>query len=72
MDKELPAQLLAAVPHFAGSIFNVAWPNLIAWILAVVALFGAAWLRLPRLFERADRAAAAKDDQVREKGHESH
>ena len=48
---ELPAQLLAAVAHFDYGIFNVALPNLIAIVLLIVVFFGAAWARLPHIFE---------------------
>jgi hypothetical protein len=47
---ELPAQLLAAVPHITFSIFNTALPNLIVVLLLIVIFFVAAWARLPRSF----------------------
>ena len=48
---DLPPQLLAAVAHFEYGIFNVALPNIIVALLLVVVFFGAAWARLPRVFE---------------------
>jgi hypothetical protein len=56
MDQQLPTQMLPAVSHFTFSIFNVAIPNLIMWAIVVVLFFAGAWSRLPRLFERPDRA----------------
>jgi hypothetical protein len=56
MDQELPTQLLPAVPHVTFSIFNIAIPNLIAWIIAVAIFFGAAWARLPHFLERGQSA----------------
>ena len=50
---ELPTQLLAAVTHFEYGIFNVALPNVIAILLLIAVFFGAAWLRLPHVFESA-------------------
>ena len=49
----LPAQLLPAVPHAAFGIFNLAIPNILAWAAILVVLLGAAWIRLPRIFEPA-------------------
>jgi hypothetical protein len=48
---ELPAQLLAAVPHITFSIFNIALPNLIVILLLIVIFCVAVWARLPRIFE---------------------
>ena len=47
----LPPDLLPAVPHVTFGIFNLAIPNIIAWLAVVVIFIGAAWLRLPRFFE---------------------
>ena len=54
MDQQLPTQLLPAVPHFVVGIFNIAIPNLIAWILVVVVFFAAMWAGIPRFFERPE------------------
>ncbi len=51
MEELLPAQMLPAVPHIAFGIFNLAIPNIIAWLTLVVIFFVAAWARLPRFFE---------------------
>ena len=72
MDHQLSTQLLPAVPHFAFSIFNVAWPNLVAWTVAIVVFFAAAWARMPRLFERVDTPPTQTSDAPNESGHESH
>ena len=63
MDQELPTQLLPAVPHLTAGIFNIGIPNLIAWILVVVIFFAGAWVRLPRFFERAEKAERTASDQ---------
>ena len=47
----LPTQLLPAVPHIHFSIFNLAIPNLAAWVALIIAFGAAAWLRLPSFFE---------------------
>jgi len=48
----LPPEALPGVAHFTftllGMPFTVAWPNLIAWIVVVVAFVAGAWARLPR------------------------
>jgi hypothetical protein len=46
----IPVSLLASVPHLVFGIFNLAMPNIVAWI-GLVFMFGiAAWLRLPACF----------------------
>jgi hypothetical protein len=62
MDQQLPTQLLPAVPHFIAGIFNIAIPNLIAWILVVVIFFAGAWVRLPRFFERPETGEQTAGD----------
>lgn len=47
----LPTQALPAVPHLVFVIFNLAVPNVIAWIAVIAFFFVAAWLRLPKIFE---------------------
>ncbi len=67
MDQELPTQLLPAVPHFTFSIFNIAIPNLIAWILVVVVFFAAVRARLPHWLERPEPTVPiASDDESQE------
>ena len=51
MEEQLPAQMLPVVPHITFGLFNLAVPNIIAWLSVVALLFVAAWLRLPRFFE---------------------
>ena len=63
MDQELPTQLLPAVPHITAGIFNIAVPNLIAWILVVVIFFAGAWVRLPRFFERPETTGQTAGSQ---------
>ena len=47
----LAPELLRAVPHVTFGIFNLAIPNILAW-LAVGAIFvTAVWARLPRFLE---------------------
>lgn len=47
----LPPQMLPAVPHVTFGIFNLAIPNIVAWLTLVVVFFVAAWVRLPKIFE---------------------
>ncbi|MFN2103307.1 MAG: hypothetical protein ACK2U0_20465 [Candidatus Promineifilaceae bacterium] len=51
--EQLPPQLLPAVPHIIFGIFDLAIPDLIAWIMIIVLFFIAAWARLPKFFEPA-------------------
>ena len=51
MEEQLPTQMLPAVPHITVGIFNLAIPNIIAWITMIVVFFIAAWARLPKFFE---------------------
>jgi hypothetical protein len=44
---QISVSLLASVPHVVFGIFDLAVPNIIAWI-GLVLMFGiAVWLRLP-------------------------
>ncbi|HVC19195.1 MAG TPA: hypothetical protein VNE16_03890 [Vicinamibacterales bacterium] len=47
----LPPDALPAVPHLAWSVFNLAIPNLVAWLVVLVALVAGLSTRLPRVFE---------------------
>jgi hypothetical protein len=47
----LPAQALPAVPHVSFSVFHLAIPNIVAWVLIFAIVLVAARLRLPKLFE---------------------
>jgi hypothetical protein len=47
----LPPELLSPVPHITFGIFNLAIPDIIAWITVVVIFVAAAWVRLPKFFE---------------------
>ena len=47
----LPPQLLPVVPYLKFGIFDLAIPNIIAWLTVIVLLFIGAWVRLPKLFE---------------------
>jgi hypothetical protein len=51
----LPPEMLPAVPHFFFTLFKVpftvAYPNLIFWIVVIVAFVLAAVARLPRFME---------------------
>jgi hypothetical protein len=48
----LPPEALPVVSHFTFTLlrmpFDVAWPNLIVWLVVIVAVVGGAWARLPR------------------------
>jgi hypothetical protein len=47
----LPPEMLPAVSHLRFSIFNLAVPNIIAWVVVIAVFVIAAWARLPKLFE---------------------
>jgi len=47
----LPAQLLPATAHVVFGIFNLAIPNILAWVALIIVFFVAAWMRLPRIFD---------------------
>jgi hypothetical protein len=46
----LPPEMLSTVPHVTFSIFNLAIPNIIAWVIVIAVFFVAVWLRLPKIF----------------------
>ncbi|MEJ2290672.1 MAG: hypothetical protein P8Y13_03340 [Deinococcales bacterium] len=56
--QSLPTQLLPAVPHVVFSVFDLALPNIVAWVLIDLALLFAAWFRLPAFLEATDEADA--------------
>ena len=47
----LPPQALPAVPHVSFSIFDLAIPNIVAWLLVFLVVMVAARIRLPKFFE---------------------
>jgi len=47
----LPAQALPVVQHVSFSVFDLAVPNIVAWLLVFAIVLVAARLRLPKLFE---------------------
>jgi hypothetical protein len=47
----LPPELLPPVPHVSFGIFNLAVPDIAAWIIVVVIFIAAAWIRLPKFLE---------------------
>jgi hypothetical protein len=50
--EQLPPEVLPATPHIVFGIFNLAIPNIIAWITVIVIFFIAIWARLPKFFDR--------------------
>jgi len=54
----LPTQLLPSVPHIAFSVFDLALPNIVAWVLIDGALLIAAWVRIPAFLETSDEGDA--------------
>jgi hypothetical protein len=48
---QLPPEMLPVVSYIKFGIFDLAIPNLIAWLAVIVFLFVAAWARLPKFFE---------------------
>jgi hypothetical protein len=71
MDQELPTQALSAVPHLTFSIFNIAIPNLVAWVAVLVVFLVGAWARLPRSFERPEVAERMRQQMNSEEGGQS-
>jgi len=49
--EQLPPEILPAVPHVTLGIFNLAIPNVIAWVTVIGVFLVAAWARLPKIFE---------------------
>lgn len=47
----LPTQSLPAVSHVIFGIFNWSIPDIIAWVIVIIAFILAAWIRLPKIFE---------------------
>ena len=47
----LPPQVMPAVPYLKFGIFDLAIPNIIAWLTVIFLLLIAAWARLPKFFE---------------------
>lgn len=47
----LPPEMLPAVQRATFGIFNLAVPNIIVWLTAIVVFVVAAWARLPKIFE---------------------
>ncbi|WP_455385384.1 hypothetical protein [Acidihalobacter prosperus] len=39
------------VPHVVFGIFNLAWPNILFWVLVIVVFAFAAWGRIPEFME---------------------
>jgi hypothetical protein len=48
---QLPPEMLPVVSYIKFGIFDLAIPNLIAWLAVIVFLFIGAWARLPKFFE---------------------
>jgi hypothetical protein len=53
------ASSLPAVPHISFGIFNLAVPNIIAWVVVLLVFALAVGVRMPRLFEPAEPPEAA-------------
>jgi hypothetical protein len=51
--ESLAPNLHPAVPHVDFSVFNLAIPNIIAYVVLVVLFLLAIWLRLPKILEPA-------------------
>jgi hypothetical protein len=47
----LPPELLSPVPNVSFGIFDLAIPDIVAWIIIVVIFIAAAWIRLPKFLE---------------------
>jgi hypothetical protein len=46
----LPPEMLSTAPHVTFSIFNLAIPNILAWVTVIIIFCVAVWLRLPKIF----------------------
>jgi hypothetical protein len=49
--EQLPPQMLPGVPYLKFGIFDLAIPNIIAWLAVILIFFVGAWTRLPKFFE---------------------
>ena len=49
--EQLPPQMLPVVPYLRFGIFDLAIPNIIAWLAVILILLVGAWARLPKFFE---------------------
>lgn len=59
------AQSLPAVPHVVFGVFNLAVPNIIAWVVVLVVFLLAATLRIPAYFRPAETSEpTAPDDDT--------
>jgi len=47
--------------HVSFGIFNLAWPDIIFWILVVIVFPVAVWLRIPQTMESD---AASRDEET--------
>jgi hypothetical protein len=47
----LSPELLPTVPHVTFGIFNLAIPNIVAWLTVIVIFIAAMWARLPKFIE---------------------
>lgn len=56
----LPAQMLPAVRHVNFGIFDLALPDIVAWILVFAIVLIVAGMRLPKFFEPHPREGGAK------------
>jgi hypothetical protein len=49
--KDLAIMSQPVVAHVKFGWFNLAWPNIAAWVAVVAAFFLFAWVRIPRAME---------------------
>jgi hypothetical protein len=59
----LPPELLPPVQHVIFGIFNLAVPNIFAWVAIIVVFFLSAWARFPKLLEPAEIASKEVQDE---------
>jgi hypothetical protein len=59
----LPPELLPPVQHVIFGIFNLAIPNILAWLTVVVVFFLSAWARLPKILEPAETTSKEVQDE---------
>jgi len=73
MDQLLPTQLLPAIPHVAFSIFNFAFPTIVAFAVVIIAFFAGSWLRIPGWIAGPHEVAEGREHAPDEgSGRESH
>jgi hypothetical protein len=59
----LPPEILPPVQHVIFGIFNLAIPNILAWVSIAVVFLVFSWARLPHIFHPAEPAMEEERDE---------